>query len=110
MSSKERYAVQKTKELIEAGKIAVDIMIKTLKEDFERETETDEKGNLKGKPVDLMKLKTFIESKKLAFFQSKDLIVEIENLEKQLEIEGEADLETKEFTANFLEESAEQVK
>lgn len=108
--NEDKYAVKKTKELIEAGKIAIDIMIKTLEEDFDREEEVDDEGNKKGKPVDLMKLKTFIESKKLAFFNSKDLILEIEKLEKQIEESGEADLEDKEFSSNFLEDSAEKVR
>ena len=107
--SKVKYAIVKTRELIDAGKIAVDIMIKTLKEDFEKEIVYDKKGDPAGKSVDLMKLKTFIEAKKIAFFNSKDFIKEIEQLEIQLE-SGDVDLEGKEYSENLLENSAENVK
>ena len=96
--TKQTYVQGKTLELISATKIAVDILITTLKETFDFEDTSD-----------ASKLKSFTESKNIAFKSAKELILEIERLEKSLE-RGETDLEEKEFNSNFLEESATNVK
>lgn len=95
----ESFAVTKTKELVEATKEAIDILIGTLKEEFDFED-----------TADASKLKSFTESKLIAFKHSKELIKEVETLEKQLEQGEGVELEDKEFNSNLLEQSATIVK
>jgi len=106
------YSVRKTEELIEVTKSAIDILMKTLEGDFEVEyyEEDDENGGtIKRRRVDNTKLKSFIESKKIAFFSAKELIKEVEQLEKQLELDGDVELGNKEFSTNYLESTADDV-
>lgn len=92
------YQDEKITELITKAKAAVDILLGSLEEEFDFEDVADSS-----------KLKSFIESKKIAFFSSKEMILEIDKLEKQVG-EGNLSLEDKEYDNNFLENQADNVK
>jgi len=94
------YQKEKTRELIKQGKIAVDIMLESLEQEFDfKEDDT----------ADSSKLKSFIESKEKAFNSAKEMIKDIAKLEEDLK-NGNLDLEVKEFTENPLESRASKVK
>jgi thymidine kinase len=105
------YGVKKTAELVESAKIAVDILLSSLKESFvlNKKKRTSSEKTDEEVYQDYTMPKSFIETKKVAFFSAKELIKEIEKLEKQLE-EDSVELDDKQFSNNFLEDSAENVK
>ena len=98
MSNEPTYSQEKIMRLIQASKRAVDILIDTLEEVFDFDDAADSS-----------KLKTFVESKKIAFFNAKEIILEIEKLETQLK-NSDLDLENQEFTSNYLESTSGRIK
>lgn len=96
---KHSYSKRKIEELIERSKESVDIMLDTLNSNFDFEDTSDS-----------TKLKSFIESKMLAFSTVKTILLEIEKLEERLIASGGFKMEAeKEFDNSYMEGRAKKV-